>query len=236
MFRIGWKRFREIIEEFDLKPILGVIPDNRDSELTVENSDPGFWDEMRAMEKAGATIALHGFQHLCESPNPGLIPLHRRTEFAGVEEATQRTWIRSGLEILRSHRLNPRIFIAPRHGFDRATLKVLKTEGLPYISDGFARTPFVKHGVCWIPQQLWRPVEKPAGLWTICIHPNTSGNSLARNLRTFVQQHAQNFTSFDRITKEYSMTPLAPVERAYAALALLRNRLKRQRRRYPRAT
>lgn len=233
--RTGWMRFKAIVDEFNLKPILGVIPDNRDSELTVESPDPRFWDEMRSMESSGCAIALHGYRHLCDSPHSGLIPLHRHTEFAGVEEETQRAWIRNGIDILHSHRLSPRLFIAPRHGFDRATLKALKAEGLPYISDGFARAPFVKHGVCWIPQQLWRPVEKQMGLWTICIHPNTSGNSLARSLRSFVEQNAQSFTSLDRVIKEFTIAPLPPAERIYSAIALWRNQLRRQRRRYMRA-
>jgi predicted deacetylase len=233
--RAGWERFKAIIDEFGIKPILAVIPDNRDSDLTFESSDPAFWEEMRTMEEAGATIALHGYQHLCDSPDPGLVPLHRKTEFAGVPESTQGEWLRAGLEILRDQKLTPKLFVAPRHGFDRATLRALKRAGIPYLSDGFARVPCMRSGVTWIPQQLWLPAEKSGGIWTICIHSNSAGSSVVRKLRSFLEQHVKQFTSFDRVVSEFPAGPLAPSERIYEAIAMWRTRLARQRRRRARA-
>lgn len=113
-----WQRLLPLIQRFHLRPILAVVPDNLDPELELSPPDPEFWAQMRALEAAGATIALHGYRHLCQSTGRSLLPLHRRTEFAGVPLAIQRQWIHAGLEILRSQRLNPKIWIAPRHGFD----------------------------------------------------------------------------------------------------------------------
>jgi predicted deacetylase len=155
-----WQRFLPLIEEFGLRPILAVIPDNQDRELILSPPDPEFWARMRAMEAAGATIALHGYRHLCQSQGKSLLPLHRHSEFAGVEEETQGEWIREGLGILRGQGLHPGIFVAPRHGFDQATLRALSQEGIQLLSDGFARLPFTRGGLTWIPQQLWAPVAK----------------------------------------------------------------------------
>ena len=85
---------------------------------------------MRSLQTAGATIAMHGYRHLCTSRGKSILGLHQETEFAGVEESQQRQWIRSGLAILRGHGLSPRLFVAPRHGFDRSTLRALAGEGL----------------------------------------------------------------------------------------------------------
>ena len=168
-----WGGLKSLVQEFQIKPILAVIPENRDSELRVSPPDSNFWSQMRALESTGASIALHGYWHICSSSGRSLIPLHRESEFAGVPAATQQDWIRKGLTILRGHGLNPRIWAAPRHGFDRNTLRLLREEGIKVLSDGLARIPFVRDGLIWIPQQLWAPLEKSKGLWTICIHPNT---------------------------------------------------------------
>lgn len=220
-----WQRLQAVIEEFSLKPILAIVPDNHDPELQPSPPDPDFWPRMRALESAGATIALHGYRHLCLSPGRSLIPLHRITEFAGVPAATQQNWIHLGLEILRSHGLNPRVWVAPRHGFDRHTLNALRKEGIHLLSDGFARIPFMRGGLTWIPQQLWAPVEKSSGLWTVCIHPNTISNEQIAALRAFLGQHAAQLTSVDRVIAEFSPTGLNLAERAYAQCALWRIQL-----------
>lgn len=222
-----WKRFLPLIEEFRLKPILAVIPDNRDYKLQVSKPDPEFWDIMRALEFRGAAIALHGYQHLCQSFEGSLLPLHRRSEFAGVPEATQREWIHNGLEILRGHNLNPRVWVAPRHGFDWTTLAVLREEGINVLSDGFARVPVSRGGMTWIPQQLWAPVEKPKGLWTICIHPNSARGEMVKKLRTFLLKHAAQFTSVERVLAEFDASRVSVAEQAYERLAILRFQLAR---------
>ncbi len=107
MDRHRWQRFLPLIEEFGIKPILAVVPDNRDPALAVVEPDPEFWGEMRRMQACGATIGLHGYRHLPASKGSGLLPLHRMTEFAGVAAETQREWIHAGLEILRGRGLNP---------------------------------------------------------------------------------------------------------------------------------
>jgi peptidoglycan/xylan/chitin deacetylase (PgdA/CDA1 family) len=220
MSRPNWDRFHAILDEFDIRPILSVIPDNRDHRLSIETPDPDFWGRMRSMEAAGSVIALHGYRHICDRSNRGLIPLHRRTEFAGVSESTQQEWIRRGMQILRNHGLNPRLWVAPRHGFDRSTLRALQREGISYLSDGFARVPFMLEGITWIPQQLWKPVDKSCGIWTICIHSNIAGDWLVDRLRTFLQDHASQFTSFDRLVEDYRPGPLRPTEWIYAAVSM----------------
>jgi len=115
LLRRRWERFVPLIEQFGIRPILAVVPDNMDRELNVSRPDPAFWEQMRALETAGATIALHGYRHVCKSSGESFVPLHRHSEFSGVPEETQRAWIHAGLEILRGHGLNPRVFVAPCH-------------------------------------------------------------------------------------------------------------------------
>jgi len=227
----GWQRFASLIEEFGIRPILAVVPDNQDRDLEVSAPDPEFWRQMCDLESAGATIGLHGYRHQSNSTGRSLLPLHRRTEFAGVAKETQREWIRAGMKILRGHGLTPRIWVAPRHGFDVQTLQALREEGIEVLSDGFARVPFIRGGMTWIPQQLWEPVEKPHGLWTICTHPNTAEDSLVERLRAFLSIHSAQFTSVERVLAELQPARLSPVERLHETLALWRIQGNRARRR-----
>ncbi len=224
--RERWRRFTPLLAEFGIRPILAIVPDNRDPALDWSPPDPAFWDEMRSLEGSGSAIGLHGLQHLCLSRGRGLVPLHRETEFAGVAEETQRVWVREGLAILRGHGLNPAIWVAPRHGFDRATLRVLRGEGIGLVSDGFTRRPFIRDGLTWIPQQLWAPEAKKSGLWTICLHANTAPDSLVKQLRRFLQDRAQQFTSVERIAAGSGPAPLTFAGRMQAQAALLRVRVR----------
>ena len=226
-----WQRLHQLIEEFGIQPILGIIPDNRDTNLEISEPDLEFWDRMRALEARGATVALHGYQHRCASWGRSLLPLHRRSEFAGVPAAAQREWIHMGLEILRGHGLKPRLWIAPRHGFDWATLEALRSEGVTALSDGFARVPLVRGGIIWIPQQIWEPVEKTKGLWTICVHPNTASNELIDQLRVFLREHTAQFTSVNRVLADFDPSPVGITELVYERVSLWRTRFSRYRKR-----
>lgn len=222
--RRRWRRFPPLLAEFDVRPVLAIVPDNCDPALVIDPPDVEFWAEMRALQQAGAAIGLHGYRHACTNRGKSLIPLHGTSEFAGVDETTQREWIAAGLRILRVHGLEPTVWVAPRHGFDRTTLRLLRNEGIRIVSDGFARRPFVREDLTWIPQQLWSPVPKPSGVWTICLHANTAADAEIARLRKFLQQHKGKFTSVDSLLAETELTPLSAAERLAARSAIERFR------------
>ncbi len=227
-----WQRLAAMISEFGIRPILAVVPDNQDAELRSSPHDPSFWARMRAMQEAGAVIAIHGFTHECVHRGRSILPFHSRTEFSGRPLEEQREMLRAGLEMLRAEGLNPRLWVAPRHGFDWNTLTALREEGIGYLSDGIAHRPFLRGGVVWIPQQLWAPVERRKGLWTICLHPGSMILPAAQELRSFLTRHAAHFTSFDRVIQDYAVRRMSTPERVYEAAAmghlLLRRSLKRR--------
>jgi hypothetical protein len=231
MDRARWERYLRLIRRFGLCPILAVVPENYDPDLQRDAPDAGFWAAMGQLEAAGATIGLHGYKHLCETQGRRLIPLHSWTEFAGVDEATQREWVRSGIARLRVEGLDPRIWVAPRHGFDLATLRALREAGIETVSDGFAEAPFRAHGAMWIPQQLWEPLEKQSGLWTICLHANSATDDQVRSLESFLERFSSQFTSVDRVLAEWPFSPRTAADRIFHARLLLRIRIARLRRR-----
>jgi hypothetical protein len=226
-----WERYARLIERFELSPILAVVPENRDPELDREQADAGFWEKMRRLEAAGATIGLHGYRHVCEGMGRSLIPMHRRTEFAGIAREMQRAWIEAGMAVLRDRGLRPKIWVAPRHGFDAATLNILREAGMGLISDGFAERPFRERGLIWIPQQIWAPVEKGSGLWTICLHPNAATARDFAALEEFLEKFSAQFTSVDRVIAEWPIAERDLRARIFHGGMLLRIGMMRLRRR-----
>jgi predicted deacetylase len=69
--------------------------------------------------------------------------------------------------------VRPDIWVAPAHSFDGKTLQALAECGLTTVSDGYSALPHTDaRGMFWIPQQLGRMRELPAGVWTVCHHHN----------------------------------------------------------------
>jgi predicted deacetylase len=231
MDRRRWERFVPLLERYGVRPILAVVPENRDPGLCMAPEDAGFWEEMRSWQGRGAAIGLHGYRHLCLSEGGSLVPLHRRTEFAGLSLETQRAWIAAGLRILRSNGLEAGVWVAPRHGSDRHTAEALLQAGIGVISDGLGRRPVRWHGAVWVPQQLWGPAEKADGVWTICLHANTATDAAVGELERFLERFAGQFTTVERLLAEWPVQERTVGDGWDASVALWRLRMRRWRRR-----
>ncbi|MFO1409008.1 MAG: DUF2334 domain-containing protein [Steroidobacteraceae bacterium] len=167
-----WAEIEAVLRRAGVRPILAVVPENRDPHLDVGPSRSGFWDEVRRWQADGWTIGLHGFCHVYESCNAGLLGLNGRSEFAGLPRSVQAAKLDRGLAIFERERVRADCWVAPGHSFDRVTVELLRERGVNVISDGFFRHPVQWHGVTWVPQQLWRFRDRPAGVWTVCFHHN----------------------------------------------------------------
>jgi predicted deacetylase len=227
MDRRRWERFVPLLERYGVRPILAVVPENRDPGLCVAPEDAGFWNEMRSWQGRGATIGLHGYRHLCFSEGRSLVPLHRRTEFAGLSLETQRAWIAAGLRILKSNGLEARVWVGPRHGTDRWTVEALLEAGISVISDGLGSRPVRWLGAVWVPQQLWGPAEKTDGVWTICLHANTATDVAVGELERFLERYAGRFTTVERLLGEWPVRERTVGDRWEASVALWRLRMRR---------
>ncbi len=180
----NWEPIEVILREHDIRPIMAVVPDNRDPDLCLEAANPQFWDRVRSWQAAGWTIGLHGFQHTYVTRRPGLYSHRKASEFAGLPPHLQRDKLERALAILRSEGVNSNLWVAHGHPFDRTTVYILPEVGITSVSDGFTIFPYTdKEGIFWIPQQLSEkgflsmpggtPIEpKSKGVWTVCFHLN----------------------------------------------------------------
>lgn len=170
-----WDYLENIFDELNIKPLVAVIPDNIDKSLNLKESSNSFWEKVLCWQNKGWVMGLHGYQHDMHTTNAKQIfPFYKRSEFSGLSLEEQSFKINKGYKILQNKGINPSVWIAPAHCFDKLTLEAiaLKTS-IKIISDGIAFDHYYENGFHWIPQQLWDFKQKRSGLWTICIHPNS---------------------------------------------------------------
>lgn len=187
-----WNRVEKILIEYDVKPILAVVPDNKDLKLEVDSPREDFWERVRQWQQLGWAIGLHGYQHVYETTESGIVGINNRSEFAGLPREIQYKKIKAGLDIFHSHGVRADLWVAPGHSFDSVTVEVLQSVGLNILSDGYFLRPLMMGETYWIPQQLWRFRLFLLGTWTVCFHTNAfkSGDiiQLENSLRRFKKQ------------------------------------------------
>jgi len=119
---------------------------------------------------------MHGYQHKFHhvDRNKLLFPFYDRSEFGGLDLDSQIAKLDASFKIFKHNKVEPSLWVAPAHSFDITTIKALK-KVVPFriISDGISMSPFTRDDFYFIPQQLWKPVFKKYGVWTICLHPDT---------------------------------------------------------------
>lgn len=198
MRRSSFERIRRTCDSLGIKPIIGVVPDNQDQKLCIDSQQVDFWQTMRELANNGWIIAQHGYQHVYN---------HHKTEFSGLPYDEQLQKISIGQKILTEKiGQTPAWFMAPSHSLDTTTCKALCALSFTHITDGIALYPFAKHGLTWVPQQLWRPISMPFGLWTICLHPNTMNDTQIDAMLEFVKLHAEQFQNISLIPQESLFT------------------------------
>jgi len=204
---MNWQVWREIeaaLLSHQIKPILAVVPDNRDPKLQVDAPRENFWEEVRRWQSLGWTIGLHGYQHLYVTQQAGIIGLNHRSEFAGLSALEQQEKLKNALAIFQREHVTPEVWIAPAHSFDEATIDALHKLGVRAISDGFFLYPHRDDlGMFWLPQQLWRFRKLPFGVWTLCLHHNHWTPQALARFRAMIEAHRRSFTSFEEMKNEY---------------------------------
>ncbi|NNM67697.1 MAG: DUF2334 domain-containing protein, partial [Spirochaetales bacterium] len=196
----SWDRLEAIFDKYNVKPVVAVVPQCEDPELKVAEEDPEFWNKVLRWQSKGWTIALHGCNHVYIGKSRGLVPLNARTEFAGVAEETQRLKIREGYRALRERGVNPSVWIAPAHTFDKTTLRVLQEETrIRVVSDGLSQRPFQRYQMTWVPQQLWWPRPVPPGVWTVCLHPSSMSPDMPGRLEAFLEKFSSQCVPLETV-------------------------------------
>lgn len=195
-----WRKVEDILDKYNVKPLVGIIPNCEDIKMMVFPEDNCFWERVHSWEKKGWNLALHGYNHVYSSMSSGLNPMWKKSEFAGVPIELQREKIQKGIRILHDHSLSVKCFFAPSHTFDENTLEALKQESsIRIVSDTIAFYPYKMDGLVFVPQQFGHCIALPFGVWTFCFHPNTMSNKEFVDMELFLKKHQRQFISFDEL-------------------------------------
>jgi hypothetical protein len=218
-----WSIIEHILDKYNIKPVVAVIPHNEDPKQIIDQPDERFWEKVRRWQEKGWDIAMHGYNHVyMVFDNGGLVPVNQKSEFAGLSLSEQEEKIKQGIEIFRRHGIEPKIWVAPSHTFDKNTLKALKKySDISIISDGLALNPFMRYGFTWIPVQLWGFKKKCYGTWTICLHPNTMDlEKYLKQMSDFIGSQNECFISISGISTIHKRLTL--FDRAYFCCFLVK--------------
>lgn len=195
-----WKKMEQLLDQFSVKPIFGIIPKNGDKDmLSIYERNLDFWDLVKYWTAKGWTPAMHGYEHKYITKKGGINPVNDRSEFAGQPYPVQAEKIRRGYAVLKEHGIEPEIFFAPAHTFDLQTLKALyKETPVRIINDTVADDIYYKRPFYFIPQQSGKARNLPFHTVTFCYHPNLMKDEDFENLGLFLKRHAARSISFNK--------------------------------------
>ncbi len=216
---MDWERFlkfKALLDRYQVKPLIGVVPDNRDQGLMKQNSSQSaptdFWAYVKGLQKEGWVIAMHGCYHIYTTQQGGMFPLNDFSEFAGLSLEKQRELIREGKRIFKEKGLPAELFMAPAHSYDRNTLRILKEEGFCALTDGFGDSPYRFRGLDFYPISfmLSRTLQKKKGYSTMVVHTNTiSEKELGQYEEQFKRQDVSwiSFAEYLKVDKKKRTIP-----------------------------
>lgn len=203
---VKWQRMFDVLDNYGVHPMVGIIPHNEDPQQEIDAPDAEFWNKAKCWQQKGYAIALHGYNHCYISDNglKGLNPLWERSEFAGVPLDVQKQKILDGFNILIRHGLKPKYFFAPSHTFDGNTLIALREcSDIRVISDTIATKPYRSEDFVFIPQLGGHCSKiRIPGVWTFCLHPSLMKDEDFVGTESFLQRHGDEFITFDDIDLE----------------------------------
>lgn len=203
---MNWDNFmkvKEILDEYDIRPLIGIVPDNQDPKLNVGTARADFWEFMRKLQAEDWSIAQHGYQHLYTTEDSGILGINRFSEFAGIAYEDQFEKLRLGQEILQNNGIYATIFMAPGHTFDDATRLALEQMKFQFVTDGYCDRPYFRDGIGYIPCTMSKP-RLPKVFDTLCLHVNGMSEQDMQDLRDFIQENINYIIDFlDILSPEY---------------------------------
>ncbi len=185
-----------LFAELGIRPLIGVVPDNRDEHLIIDPPRPNFWELVRAWVNAGWVVAQHGYQHRYVNRSPGVLRIGSRSEFAGLPFEEQHRKLSLGHRLLEERGIDADTFMAPSHSFDAATLAAMRAVGMKYVTDGFGLFPYEADSLTFVPQLFASPWHFGVGIYTVCLHVNDMDEAGLARLARFCHSRRQDIIDF----------------------------------------
>ena len=168
------KKTEALFDKLNIKPLLGVIPSNKDQEIFKYEKKENFWNQVRNWQDKGWEIAMHGYSHVYdkETNKKDFFGYGGKSEFFGHSFEIQKKRISKGLQIFKSEGIKIRSFFAPNHTYDLNTFSALKDNNILNIIDGYGLMPFKINNINFIPQLFYKEIILPFGIQSTQVHLN----------------------------------------------------------------
>jgi len=189
-----------LFDRFDVKPVLGVIPNNQDPELLLyPKKKINFWDKVKNWKEKGWEIGMHGNNHVYDKNcnKNDYLGHGGNTEFCGHAFEIQLEKINQGLNKFKKEKIDIRAFFAPNHTFDQNTLIALKECGITNVLDGYGLTAYEEKEIKFIPQLFYKIFPLPFGMQTFQIHLNYYKQDDFNNLKKFIELNSTKIITYD---------------------------------------
>jgi len=199
---MNWKMMEKcelLLNKYDIKPVLGVIPNNQDKELMNYPNKNDFWNIVKKWQLNNWSIAMHGYAHLydADTNKKDYFEYGGRSEFFGHSFDDQVLKIKKGLKIFNEKNIDIKTFFAPNHTYDLNTFKALKNCGIFQIIDGYGLSTFEIDQIKFIPQLFYNFYMLPFGVQSTQIHINNWTESDFQTFKNFIEKNQKKIINLD---------------------------------------
>ena len=193
-----------LFEKYGIKPVLGVIPENKDDTLLSYPKKNDFWEKVRIWKNKGWEIAMHGYTHVYDKKTKRNDYFNHGgdSEFCGHSLETQELRIKKGLKKFDSEKIKIRTFFAPNHTYDQNTFVALKNNGINEIIDGYGLMPYSENNIKFIPQLFYKVFALPFGIQSTQIHLNYWEQKDFDNFEKFIVKNSNKIITYDEALKK----------------------------------
>ena len=222
-------KLESLFDNYSIKPVLGVIPNNRDEDFLSFPRNDNFWDQVRKWQVKGWEIVQHGDTHIYDrlcSKKSDYFEYGGGSEFFGHPLDVQEKRIKNGLEKFKREKINIRSFFAPNQTYDENTFIALKNCGINEVIDGYGLMPYTEKNVKFIPQLFEKVVLLPFGIQSTKLHLHVWDENDYKKFENFIKTNSKKIITYDQALNKINNSFLYKIIRYFISKIL---KLKRMR-------
>ena len=222
-------KLESLFDDYSIKPVLGVIPNNRDEDFLSFPRNDNFWDQVRKWQDKGWEIVQHGDTHIYDrlcSKKSDYFEYGGGSEFFGHPLNVQEKRIKNGLEKFKREKINIRSFFAPNQTYDENTFIALKNCGINEVIDGYGLMPYTEKNVKFIPQLFEKVVLLPFGIQSTKLHLHIWDENDYKKFENFIKINSKKIITYDQALNKINNSFLYKIIRYFMSKIL---KLKRMR-------
>jgi len=195
------EKSESLFEKYSIKPVLGVIPNNKDKEFLAYPKKNDFWTKVRYWQSKRWEIAMHGYTHIYDKickKSDDFFNYGGGSEFTGHSLSSQTLRIKNGLKKFEDEKIKIRTFFAPNQTYDKNTFTALKNSGINEVLDGYGLMPYSENNIKFVPQLFNKVLLLPFGIQSTKLHLNAWTQEDFNNFENFIKKNIEKIITYDQ--------------------------------------